>query len=74
MAEVDPLPMPLQPVLAASVLGDLGTDRGGREGVSMNGAGNIAGLIADVVPAAQVVADMSREAADLLTRAARLLR
>ncbi len=74
MAEVDPLPMPLQPVLAGSVLGDLGTDRGGREGVSMNGAGNIAGLIADVVPAAQVVADMSREAAELFTRAARLLR
>lgn len=74
MAEVDPLPMPLQPVLAGSVLGDLGTDRGGREGVSMNGAGNIAGLIADVVPAAQVVADMSREAAELLTRAERLLR
>lgn len=74
MAEVDPLPMPLQPVLAASVLGDLGTDRGGREGVSMNGAGNIAGLIADVVPAAQVVGDMSREAAELLTRAAQLLR
>lgn len=70
-ADVDPLPMPLQPVLAGMTLGGMATDRGGREGVSMNGAGNIAGLIADVVPAAQVVRDMAAEAAELLAGASR---
>ncbi|MEM9650813.1 MAG: nitronate monooxygenase [Actinomycetota bacterium] len=73
-AEVDPLPMPLQPVLANQVLGRNATDRGGRENVSMNGAGNIAGLIAEVVPAAEVVRTMSSDAADLLSGAGRFLR
>lgn len=72
-ADVDPLPMPLQPVLVGMVLGSLGGDRGGREGVSMNGAGNIAGLIGEVVPAAQVVRTMVAEAAELLGSAGRLL-
>ena len=70
-ADVDPLPMPLQPVLAALTLGSNATDRGGREGVSMNGAGNIAGLIDEVVPAAEVVRSMAAEAADLLAGAGR---
>jgi NAD(P)H-dependent flavin oxidoreductase YrpB (nitropropane dioxygenase family) len=65
-AEVDPLPMPLQPVLANMTLGAFATDRGGQEGISMNGAGNIAGLIGDVPPAADVVAAMAAEAATLL--------
>lgn len=73
-ADVEPLPMPLQPVLAGMTLGALGTDRGGREGVSMNGAGNIAGLIDEIVPAAQVVHRMAAEAAALLDGAGRLLR
>ncbi len=73
-ADVDPLPMPLQPVLANLTLGAMGTDRGGREGVSMNGAGNIAGLIDEVVPAADVVHRMADEAADLLGAAGRYLR
>ncbi|MEM9033674.1 MAG: nitronate monooxygenase [Actinomycetota bacterium] len=72
-AEVDPLPMPLQPVLATMTLGSMGTDRGGREGVGMNGAGNIAGLIDEVVPAPAVVADMVAEAEELLGAGARLL-
>ncbi len=72
-AELDPLPMPLQMVLANQVLGGNATDRGGSEGVSMNGAGNIAGLIDDVVPAAEVVATLAAEAAELLAGAGRLL-
>jgi NAD(P)H-dependent flavin oxidoreductase YrpB (nitropropane dioxygenase family) len=72
-AELDPLPMPLQPVLANQVLGRNATDRGGREGVSMNGAGNIAGLIDEVVPAAEVVRSMSDEAANILAKANHLL-
>lgn len=73
-ADVDPLPMPLQPVLMGMTLGGLGTDRGGREGVSMNGAGNIAGLIDDVVPAATVIARMVAEAAELLSGGGALVR
>lgn len=73
-ADVEPLSMPLQPVLMGMMLGDLGTDRGGREGVSMNGAGNIAGLIGEVLPAAEVVDRMVGEAAELLGGAQRLLR
>ncbi len=73
-AEVDPLPMPLQPVLATMTLGRNASDRGGREGVSMNGAGNIAGLIDEVVPAAEVVRSMAEEAAELLAGAGRYLR
>lgn len=66
-AEVDPLPMPLQPVLTGMVLGAMATDRGGRQGVSMNGAGNIAGLLTEVLPAATVVEQMAAEAAARLT-------
>ncbi len=73
-ADVEPLPMPLQPVLAGMTLGTLGTDRGGREGVSMNGAGNIAGLIDEIVPAAEVVRRMAAEAAELLAGAGGHLR
>lgn len=62
-AEVEPLPMPLQPVLTGMVLGGMATDRGGRQGVSMNGAGNIAGLLNEVLPAATVVDQMATEAA-----------
>ena len=72
-ADLDPLPMPLQPVLASQILGRNATDRGGSEGVSMNGAGNIAGLIDDVVPAAEVVATLAADAAELLAGAGRLL-
>ncbi|MDH3679661.1 MAG: nitronate monooxygenase [Acidimicrobiia bacterium] len=72
-ADVDPLPMPLQPVLAAMTLGGMATDQGGREGVSMNGAGNIAGLIEEVVSAAEVVRSMAAEAAELLAGASRYL-
>ena len=73
-SELDPLPMPLQPVLAGEVLGAMAGDRGSHPGVSMNGAGNIAGLIDAVVPAAQVVDSMATEAAVLLSGAATLLR
>ncbi len=73
-ADVEPLPMPLQPVLMGMTLGQFGTDRGGREDVSMNGAGNIAGLIDEVLPAAEVVDRMVAEAAELLGGAERLLR
>ncbi len=73
-AELDPLPMPLQPVLANQVLGRNATDRGGRQGVSMNGAGNIAGLIDRVVPAAEIVESMAGEAAELLAGAGRFVR
>lgn len=66
-AELDPLPMPLQPVLAGAVLGGMATDRGGRQGVSMNGAGNIAGLLTEILPAAAVVERMAEEAAVRLT-------
>ena len=66
-AEVDPLPMPLQPVLTGMVLGAVATDRGGKQGVSMNGAGNIAGLLTEVLPAATVVQRMAAEATARLT-------
>lgn len=66
-AEVEPLPMPLQPVLTGMVLGGMATDRGGRQGVSMNGAGNIAGLLTEVLPAAAVVEQMATEATARLT-------
>lgn len=62
-AELEPLPMPLQPVLTGMVLGTLATDRGGRQGVSMNGAGSIAGLVTEILPAATVVQQMATEAA-----------
>jgi hypothetical protein len=60
--------MPLQPVLTGSVLGGLATDRGGRQGVSMNGAGNIVGLVHQFLPAAVVVEQMVAQAADCLRR------
>jgi NAD(P)H-dependent flavin oxidoreductase YrpB (nitropropane dioxygenase family) len=67
-AEIDPLPMPLQPVLTGSVLGGLATDRGGRQGVSMNGAGNIVGLVHEILPAAVLVEQMVTHAAECLRR------
>ena len=42
-------------------------DRGVRQGVSMNGAGNIAGLTPEVLPAATVVERMAAEVAARLT-------
>lgn len=45
--DVDPLPMPLQPVLAATTLGSLASDRGGREGVSMNRAGKAGNVLVE---------------------------
>ena len=60
--DLDPLPMPLQPVLTELTLGSLATDRGGKEGISMNGAGNIVGLVKEVVPAAEVVRQMVADA------------
>ncbi|MDG2211498.1 MAG: nitronate monooxygenase [Acidimicrobiales bacterium] len=60
--ELDPLPMPLQPVLTGMTIGPLATDRGGKEGISMNGAGNIAGLIDSILPASEVVAQLASEA------------
>jgi nitronate monooxygenase len=67
-AELEPLPMPLQPVLTGSVLGGFATDRGGLQGVSMNGAGNIVGLVSDILPAAAVVERMAADAAARLAR------
>jgi NAD(P)H-dependent flavin oxidoreductase YrpB (nitropropane dioxygenase family) len=67
-ASVDPLPMPLQPVLTGFVLGGLATDRGGRQGVSMNGAGNIVGLVHEILPASELVEQMVAQAADCLRR------
>ena len=66
--ELDPLPMPLQPVLTGMTIGPLATDRGGKEGISMNGAGNIAGLIDSILPAAEVVAQLASEAEACITR------
>lgn len=65
-ADVDPLPMPLQPALAGLTMGALASDHGGQEGISMNGAGNIAGLIQEVLPAGDVVRSMAAQAASLL--------
>lgn len=73
-ADVDPLTMPLQNVLMGMTLGALGTDRGGDEAVSMNGAGNIAGLIDGVLPAADVVRQMVDEAAKLLSGGGAMVR
>ena len=61
-ADLDPLPMPLQPVLTELTLGSWATDSGGKEGISMNGAGNIVGLVKEVVPAAEVVRQMAQDA------------
>ena len=66
-ADLDPLPMPLQPVLVGEVLGASASDRAGLPGVAMNGAGNIAGLLTEVLPAATVVEQMAAEAAARLT-------
>ena len=66
--ELDPLPMPLQPVLTGMTIGPLATDRGGKEGISMNGAGNIAGLIDSILPASEVVAQLASEAASCIAR------
>ena len=66
--ELDPLPMPLQPVLTGMTIGPLATDRGGKEGISMNGAGNIAGLIDSILPAAEVVAQLASEAEACIAR------
>ncbi len=64
--DLDPLPMPLQPVLTGLTIGSLATDRGGKEGISMNGAGNIAGLIDSVLPASEVVAQIASEAEECI--------
>ena len=64
--DLDPLPMPLQPVLTGLTIGPLATDRGGKEGISMNGAGNIAGLIDSVLPASEVVAQIASEAEECI--------
>ncbi len=66
--ELDPLPMPLQPVLTGMTIGPLATDRGGKEGISMNGAGNIAGLIDSILPASEVVAQLASEAESCIAR------
>ena len=66
--ELDPLPMPLQPVLTGMTIGPLATDRGGKEGISMNGAGNIAGLIDRILPASEVVAQLASEAESCIAR------
>lgn len=73
-ADIDPLTMPLQPVLVSTVLGSLGAANNGVEGVSMNGAGNIAGLIDEILPAGEVVHRMVAEAAELLASASRFVR
>lgn len=66
--KLDPLPMPLQPVLTGMTIGPLATDRGGKEGISMNGAGNIAGLIDSILPASEVVAQLASEAEACIAR------
>jgi len=63
-APIDPLPMPLQPVLVMQTLG--GMAAGSNPALTQNGAGNIAGLIEGVVPAAEVVHSMADEARKLL--------
>ncbi len=73
-ADLDPLPMPLQPVLTSLVLGQTELSHGTRENVAVNGAGNIAGLIGEVVSAAEVVRSMAAEAAELLGGAGRFVR
>lgn len=63
-ASIDPLPMPLQPVLVMQTLG--GMAGGSSPALTQNGAGNIAGLIEKIVPAAEVVHSMADEAQELL--------
>ena len=64
-APIDPLPMPLQPVLVMQTLGGM-AGTGSNRALMQNGAGNIAGLIEQVVPAADVVQSMAAEARELL--------
>jgi enoyl-[acyl-carrier protein] reductase II len=64
-APIDPLPMPLQPVLVMQTLGGM-AGAGSNRALTQNGAGNIAGLIEKVVPAAEVVHSMADEARELL--------
>ena len=64
-APIDPLPMPLQPVLVMQILGAM-AGGGSNRALTQNGAGNIAGLIEKVVPAAEVVRSMADEARALL--------
>jgi len=61
-----PLPFPTQ-VLLASAIVDMFNRAGNVEYVGPF-AGQVAGLIHEIVPAAQIVADMVEEAADILTR------
>jgi len=67
-ASIDPLPMPLQPVLVMQALGGMAGGDGSNRALTQNGAGNVAGLIDKVVPAAEVVRDMADEAQELLAR------
>lgn len=64
--DIEPLPMPLQPALTSLTLGGPALATGGNEQVGMNGAGNIAGLIDQLLPAAEVVERLVADAAEQL--------
>ncbi len=63
---LDPLPFPMQVLLASTVV-DMLNSAGRTEYVGPF-AGQVSGLIGEIKPAAQIVADMVEEAADILTR------
>ncbi len=64
-ADIEPLPMPIQPVLVMQTLGAL-AGSGASHALTQNGVGNIAGLIREVVPAVDIVHSMADEASELL--------
>ena len=63
---LDPLPFPMQVLLASTVV-DMLNSAGRKEYVGPF-AGQVSGLIGQVKPAAEIVADMVEEAADILAR------
>ncbi|MDJ0865716.1 MAG: nitronate monooxygenase [Myxococcota bacterium] len=63
---LDPLPFPMQVLLASTVV-DMLNSAGRKEYVGPF-AGQVSGLIGEIKPAAEIVADMVEEAADILTR------
>jgi len=67
-APIDPLPMPLQPVLVSQTVGRVRPSSDAAPALMQNGAGNIAGLIREVLPAGDVVRQMASEARELLMR------
>ncbi|MCK9518861.1 MAG: nitronate monooxygenase family protein [Dehalococcoidia bacterium] len=65
-ANLQPLPMGIQGMLVADII--YSARKAGREDLLMNAAGQVAGLLQEARPAADILTDMVRGAADILGR------